>query len=323
MTTLSIEQVHDVGKRLDHYLVSKLNDHSRSKIQSWIRSGCILVNNQNIKTGYSLELNDQIQISPPKFDESLKNIKPEEIKLDILYEDNDLVVINKPAGMVVHPGTGVSKGTLVNGLLHYFKDLSNINGEMRPGVVHRLDKDTSGVILVAKTNSAHADVADQFRKREVAKKYTALTWGRWDISNGEINNSISRDRKDPTKYTISKKGKRSVTYYKVEREFRHCSLVTFTPKTGRTHQLRVHASHNDHPIFGDEKYGGGITKTKGFLPEFTQFYKKEMTQFNRHALHAASLQLIHPKNREKIIFRAPLPLEYLNLITSFESFYEG
>jgi len=225
--------------------------------------------------------------------------------------------------MVVHPGTGVSKGTLVTGLLHYFKDLSNINGEMRPGVVHRLDKDTSGVILVAKTNSAHADVADQFRKREVAKEYTALTWGRWDISNGEINNSISRDRKDPTKYTVSKKGKRSVTYYKVEREFLHCSLVSFTPQTGRTHQLRVHASHNDHPIFGDEKYGGGITKTKGFLPEFTQFYKKEMTQFNRHALHAASLQLIHPKNREKIIFRAPLPPEYLNLITSFESFYEG
>ena len=202
--------MHDVGKRLDHYLVSNLNDHSRSKIQSWIRSGCILVNNQKVKTGYSLELNDQIQISPPKIDESLKNIKPEEIKLDILYEDNDLVVINKPAGMVVHPGTGVSKGTLVNGLLHYFKDLSNINGEMRPGVVHRLDKDTSGVILVAKTNSAHADVADQFRKREVAKKYTALTWGRWDISNGEINNSISRDRKDPTKYTVSKKGKRNI-----------------------------------------------------------------------------------------------------------------
>ena len=195
--------MHDVGKRLDHYLVSNLNDHSRSKIQSWIRSGYILINNQNVKTGYSLELNDQIQISPPKIDESLKNIKPEEIKLDILYEDNDLVVINKQAGMVVHPGTRVSKGTLVNGLHHYFKDLSNLNGEMLPGVVHRLDKDTSGVILVAKNNSAHADVAEQFRKRKVAKKYTALTWGRWDISNGEINNSISRDRKDPTKYTVS------------------------------------------------------------------------------------------------------------------------
>ena len=141
--------MHDVGKRLDHYLVSNLNDHSRSKIQSWIRLGCILVNNQNVKTGYSLELNDQIQIRPPKFNESLKDIEPEELKLDILYEDNNLVVINKPAGMVVHPGTRVSKGTLVNGLLHYFKDLSNINGVMRPGVVHRLDKDTSGVILVA------------------------------------------------------------------------------------------------------------------------------------------------------------------------------
>ena len=322
MITFSIDKLEEVGKRLDHYLAFNLNDHSRSQIQSWIRSGFILVNDQNVKTGYSLELNDQIYVDPPKVDSPMEGLIAEEIKLEILYEDNEIVVINKPAGMVVHPGTGIYKGTLVNGLIHYFKNLSDINGETRPGIVHRLDKDTSGVILVAKTNRAHSNLAEQFKKRKVRKEYTALTWGRWHNDNGEINEPISRDRKDPTKYTISESGKISCTDYQVKKPFRHCSLVSFFPKTGRTHQIRVHASHIGNPIFGDEKYGGGVAKTKGFLPEFTQFYKKEMFQFNRHALHASSLKVAHPKNKEPIIFKAPLPLEYLTLIESIESFYE-
>ncbi|MAS23311.1 MAG: RNA pseudouridine synthase, partial [Euryarchaeota archaeon] len=142
-------------------------------------------------------------------------------------------------------------------------------------------------------------------------------------NNGKIDAPIGRDRKDHTKYTISESGKKSFTDYKVEKQFRHCSLVSFFPKTGRTHQIRVHASHVGHPIFGDEKYGGGIAKTKGFLPEITQFYKKSMSEFNRHALHAKSLEVVHPKSKANIIFKAPLPLEYLNLIESIESFYEG
>ena len=321
MITLYIHNLEEVGKRLDHYLVSNLDDHSRSQIQSWIRSGSILVNDRSVKTGYSLELNDQILINPPKVEDSGEELIAEQIKLDILFEDDQIVVINKPAGMVVHPGTGVHKGTLVNGLIHYFKNLSNLNGKNRPGIVHRLDKDTSGIILVAKTNKAHAYLSEQFKNRKVIKEYTGLTWGKWTNNNGKIDAPIGRDRKDHTKYTISENGKKSFTDYKVENQFRHCTLVSFFPKTGRTHQIRVHASHVGHPIFGDEKYGGGISKTKGFLPEFTQFYKKKMSQFNRHALHASSLEVSHPINKEPIFFKAPLPIEYLNLIEAIDGSY--
>ena len=158
-------------------------------------------------------------------------------------------------------------------------------------------------------------------KRQVIKEYTGLTWGKWNNNNGKIDAPIGRDRKDHTKYTTAENGKKSFTDYKVENQFRHCTLVSFFPKTGRTHQIRVHASHVGHPIFGDEKYGGGISKTKGFLPEFTQFYKKKMSQFNRHALHASSLEVSHPINKEPIFFKAPLPIEYLNLIEAIDKSY--
>ena len=313
---LQVNETEKIGKRLDHYLSDHLTKYSRSRLQSFIRSGQILVNGNKCKTGYSLEMNDIIQVDVLKEESNLKKLVPENLNLTIIHEDESIVVINKPAGIIVHPGTGINSGTVANGLAYHFQKLSNINGDLRPGIVHRLDKDTSGVMVIAKTNSAHTFLADQFKDRKVKKKYIGLTWGLWDNANGEINEPLLRDKKDPTKYSVKANGKNSITRYEVEKIFRHSSLVSFFPLTGRTHQIRVHASYCGHPIFGDEKYGGGISRSKGFLPEFKSHYKKLIQKFNRHALHAEMLELIHPISKQIVKFDAPLPQEYLDLVKS-------
>ena len=313
---LQVNEIEEIGKRLDHYLLGHLTQYSRSRVQSFIRSGQILVNGNKCKTGYSLEMNDIIQVDVLKEESNLKKLVPENLNLTIIHEDESIVVINKPAGIIVHPGTGVNSGTIANGLAYHFQKLSNVNGDLRPGIVHRLDKDTSGLMVIAKTNSAHTFLADQFKDRKVKKKYIGLTWGLWDNVKGEINEPLLRDKKDPTKYSVNANGKNSITKYKVEKKSRHSSLLSFFPLTGRTHQIRVHASYCGHPIFGDEKYGGGISRSKGFLPEFKSHYKKMIQKFNRHALHAEKLELIHPISKEIIKFDAPLPQEYLDLVKS-------
>ena len=313
---LQVNEIEEIGKRLDHYLLDHLTKYSRSRLQSFIRSGQILVNGNKCKTGYSLEMNDIIQVDVLKEESTLKKLTPENLDLSIVHEDESIVVINKPAGIIVHPGTGINSGTVANGLAYHFQKLSNVNGDLRPGIVHRLDKDTSGLMVIAKTNSAHTFLADQFKDRKVKKKYIGLTWGLWDNANGEINEPLMRDKKDPTKYSVNANGKNSITKYEVEKIFRHSSLVSFFPLTGRTHQIRVHAFYSGHPIFGDEKYGGGISRSKGFLPEFKSHYKKLIQKFNRHALHAEMLELIHPTSNQIVKFDAPLPKEYLDLVNS-------
>ena len=318
---IKISSKLDIGIRLDHFLTKNLTEYSRSQIQLLIRSGKILVNNKNCKTGYALESNDIISILHPEGQKELSDINPEPMNLDILYEDEDIAVINKPSGMVVHPGKGNKSKTLANGIVYHFNHLSNVNGLSRPGIVHRLDKDTSGLILIAKNNSAHNILSEQFKNRKVKKEYLGLTWGTWKEKEGEINLPIKRNKKDPTKYKISPEGKRSLTVFKVEKEFQHCSLVRFFPKTGRTHQIRIHSMHFGHPIFGDEKYGGGFSKTKGFINEYNNIYYKAMGIFNRHALHAERLEFCHPINNDSIIFEASLPKEFITLINLLESLY--
>ena len=322
MISFHIQNAEDVGLRLDKFLVSQMPDHSRSRIQNWIRSGNILVNGLNRKTGYSLEPNDEIKVNPPKVVDQNSNLMPEQMDLNILFEDEEIVIINKPAGLVVHPGTGNRTGTLVNGLIDHFNSLSDLNGQTRPGIVHRLDADTSGIMVIAKTNMAHANLADQFQDQKIKKKYTAITWGLWTENSGEIDQPIARKKQDPTSYIVSIHGKSSLTKFEVEKKYRHLSKVSFFPKTGRTHQIRVHSAYLGFPIFGDEKYGGGLSKTRGFLPEFTHFYKQKMKRLNRHALHATRLEFTHPATKKSIFFESPLPSDFFNLVEVIESFYD-
>ena len=322
MISFHIQNAEDVGLRLDKFLVSQMPDHSRSRIQNWIRSGNILVNGLNRKTGYSLEPNDEIKVNPPKVVDQNSDLMPEQMDLNILFEDEEIVIINKPAGLVVHPGTGNRTGTLVNGLIDHFNSLSDLNGQTRPGIVHRLDADTSGIMVIAKTNMAHANLADQFQDRKIKKKYTAITWGLWTENSGEIDQPIARKKQDPTSYIVSIHGKSSLTKFEVEKKYRHLSKVSFFPKTGRTHQIRVHSAYLGFPIFGDEKYGGGLSKTRGFLPEFTHFYKQKMKRLNRHALHATRLEFTHPATKKSIFFESPLPSDFFNLVEVIESFYD-
>ena len=322
MISFNIQNAEDVGLRLDKFLVSQMPDHSRSRIQNWIRSGNILVNGLNRKTGYSLEPNDEIKVNPPKVVDQNSDLMPEQMDLNILFEDEEIVIINKPAGLVVHPGTGNRTGTLVNGLIDHFNSLSDLNGQTRPGIVHRLDADTSGIMVIAKTNMAHANLADQFQDRKIKKKYTAITWGLWTENSGEIDQPIARKKQDPTSYIVSIHGKSSLTKFEVEKKYRHLSKVSFFPKTGRTHQIRVHSAYLGFPIFGDEKYGGGLSKTRGFLPEFTHFYKQKMKRLNRHALHATRLEFTHPATKKSIFFESPLPSDFFNLVEAIEPFYD-
>ena len=300
--------------RLDQYLSSELQDFSRTHIQKLIKMGFVLVNGTIRKPGFRLFGGENIKVELPDENPAPETLKPESIPLKILFEDDVILVLDKPAGLVVHPGAGIKDGTLVNGLVYYFKSLSNISGSIRPGIVHRLDKDTSGLILVAKTNSAHIHLANQFETRSVVKKYMGITWGEWKPISGKIEEPISRKRSDPTSFTVSTSGRSACTDYEVVETMRYLSLVRFFPRTGRTHQIRVHSAFHGNPIFSDEKYNGGLNRIKGFLPEISKKLKTMLNSIGRQALHAHELSITHPTTEQQLQFEAPLPEDFTNLI---------
>ncbi|MBT3479302.1 MAG: RluA family pseudouridine synthase [Candidatus Marinimicrobia bacterium] len=304
--------------RLDIYLTLILPDLSRTQIQNMIRDGLVLVNDQPSKSGLKLDGSESIEYSLPEKEPELNYIEPEEIPLDILFEDEDIIAINKPAGMVVHPGVGNKSGTLVNALAFHFDNLSDINGNLRPGIVHRLDEYTTGVILVAKHNKAHAHLASQFENRSVQKEYVGVTWGHWKDSEGSIDGAIKRKRSDPTTYQIDESGRQALTHYKTVNQGSILSEVKFFPKTGRTHQIRVHSASMNHPIFGDEKYGGSLSKAKGFIPEVTSTLRQLFKGINRHALHARKISFQHPSSGESIQIEASIPDDIKTLIQGFD-----
>ncbi len=281
--------------RLDVYLAQVVpNVPSRTFVKKLIEAKHVTVNDTAAaKVNHKLALGDRVSID---LDERLlgpKDIKAEKIDLDIFYEDDDIVVINKPVGLTVHPASGSHSGTLVNGLMHRFGELSDINGLIRPGIVHRLDRDTSGLIIVAKSNVAHARLARQFEKHTVMKRYVARVLGVVQFDQGVIDVPIDRHDKhhDQRQTAEEGQGKEAVTLYQVIKRFKKSTLVGLYPQTGRTHQLRVHMKHLGHPILGDEKY-----------------YRKE--SFPRLALHAQSIGFIHPITKNYIEFSCPMPQEF-------------
>lgn len=278
-------------KRLDVYLTDVQSDISRSYIQKLIDSGRVTVNGAPAKSNYKLKAGDRVALTVPE-PEPL-DVQAEAIPLNIVYEDAGLIVIDKPPGMVVHPAPGHSAGTLVNALLHHCKDLPGIGGVERPGIVHRLDKDTSGLILVAKTSAVLQDLLRQFQERRVRKVYLALVKGRVDPPSGWIDAPIGRHRVHRKKMALTEGGREAQTYYEVLRQFDHHALVCAEPKTGRTHQIRVHLASIGHPILGDRLYGHlrGVPVPK----------------LNRQALHAYRLEVTHPQTGAAMQWVSPLP----------------
>ena len=304
------------GYRIDKFLQSQINELSRTRLQALIRDGQVELNNIIINsTSKKIKEEDQIKVNFPLSKETL--IKPNKISLDILYDDNDIIVINKSPGVVVHPGAGNYEETIVNGLLFKYKNnLSSVGGKLRPGIVHRIDKDTSGVIVVAKNDIAHINLSEQFSNHTIKRVYEALVWGSLKPQNGKIREKISRSVKNRQLMAVRKeKGKISITNYKTLKIFQNLnipkiSLIECKLETGRTHQIRVHMNFKGNPILGDKSYGKSKKKFKEIDPKI----EKKINNFNRQALHAKSLGFIHPTTKKEIFFEARRPEDFDNLI---------
>ncbi|MAX10388.1 MAG: RNA pseudouridine synthase [Candidatus Marinimicrobia bacterium] len=298
--------------RIDNYLSLKIDNISRTKIKKLILDGQILVNSKEVKPSMILLGGEKISCDLSiKVEEIF--LEPEEIDLQIIYEDEYFVVIDKPAGMVVHPGNGNNTGTLANGLIYYFNNLPN-SDSLRPGIVHRLDKDTSGVILVAKSDNAHNELSGLFKNRKIKKVYESIVWGS-PCSVGTIDNFIKRDIRNKTAFKTSDlDGKRAVTKYRVLEDYGALSRVVLYPRTGRTHQLRVHMKHIGHPIFSDNKYSGGVQMIKSFHTKYTSLLKRTFKIAKRQMLHASSISFIHPFLNTEVEFSSNIPSDMQNLI---------
>lgn len=289
------------GTRLDAFLAAQLADVSRATIQKAIQQGECLVNERAAKASYKVRAGDEIQLDLPEV--APLEAVPENIPLDIVYEDDELIVINKPAGMVVHPGAGVKSGTLANALVYHFNQLSRQNS-LRPGIMHRLDVGTSGLIVVAKTDRAHQNLAAQFEARTTEKHYTALVYGVVKDASGRIDAPIGRDPRNRVKMAVRPQGRAALTLYRVVERFDDFTLLDVEIKTGRTHQIRVHLAHIKHPIVGDATYDGGRVNTVKDAR-----LRSAIEKLERPFLHAASLGFSHPANGEKNSFTLPLATE--------------
>ncbi|MDQ1146778.1 23S rRNA pseudouridine1911/1915/1917 synthase [Bacillus sp. SORGH_AS 510] len=283
------------GDRIDKVISSLNEEWSRSQVQQWIKDENVLVNGQSIKTNYKCSTNDRIEITIPDPEEL--DVVPEDLNLEIFYEDKDVLVVNKPRGMVVHPAPGHMTGTLVNGLMAHCKDLSGINGVLRPGIVHRIDKDTSGLLMVAKNDMAHESLVNQLVEKTVTRKYKAIVHGVIPHDFGTIDAPLGRDPKDRQSMTVVDKGKHAVTHFHVIDRFKDFTFVECQLETGRTHQIRVHMKYIGYPLAGDPKYG-----------------PKKTLDIDGQALHAGVLGFVHPRTNEYLEFEAPLPEDFDQLL---------
>lgn len=295
------------GERLDTFLASRIQDWSRARLQRLIEDADVLVNGKTSKASYKTRAHDEIEIELTSLPAT--TFEPENIPVEIVQEDDELIVLNKPAGMVVHPAAGNLTGTLANALAFHFSRLSTSAGSVRPGIVHRLDKGTSGLLVVAKTEQAHEDLANQFRAREVFKSYIALVHGQVARERGEINEPIARDPRNRTRMAIVRAGRPALSLYRIREPFERFTCLNVELKTGRTHQIRVHLAWMKHPVVGDELYGGGRDKTVSH-PQI----RAAISKLGRQFLHAHQLGFRHPRTQEALRFSAPLPPELLKLL---------
>ncbi len=308
--------------RLDKFLTKNLENISRSQIKKIIVSKNIKINKKQVTASSELiKENDLIEVNVPE--NKTYDIEPKKIKIEIIYEDKDIVVINKNSGLVVHPGAANKEDTLVNGLLYLYKNnLSNLNGEFRPGIVHRIDKDTSGVIVVAKNNQAHSFLSEQFSKHTIERKYLALVWGVIRPLKGKINTLISRSNKNRQLMSVSDRlGKKAITNYKTIKTFSYkeipkISLVECVLETGRTHQIRVHLGYKGNPLIGDKKYGKKKMKFKKINKKFSEI----LSSFSRQALHAKSLGFVHPTKKIFVNFDSKLPDDFQKMLDFLDNF---
>lgn len=312
--------------RIDKFLSDRLENSSRTRIQNAANAGNILVNNNAVKPNYKIKPGDIVQVVLPTPPRDIELI-PENIPLNIVYEDDDVLVVNKQPGMVVHPAYGNYTGTLVNALMWHFRDLPLFNtGESRPGLVHRLDKNTSGILVIAKNEFALNRLSKQFFDRTTDRRYNALIWGIPDPSEGTITGNVGRSIKDRKVMQVFKddtEGKTAITHYKVLEDFGYISLIECKLETGRTHQIRVHFSHIKHPLFNDEEYGGDQILKGTTFTKYQQFIKNCFKILPRQALHAKSLAFDHPVTGKRLSFDSDLPDDMVQVIEKWRKYISG
>ena len=291
-------EIANQSGRIDMYLMEYLG-YSRSYVQNLIKNKTILVNNKETKSSYNLKTGDIITINDIVVEEM--DVKPENIPLDIIYEDNDVMVINKPNGMVVHPAPGNYTGTLVNALKYYSDNLSDLNGEFRPGIVHRIDAYTTGLLMIAKNNKAHEILAKELEEKKTTRKYVALVWGVIEHDRGTIDAPIGRDEKDRKKMSVTSiNSKKAITHFKVIERFKDATLIELSLETGRTHQIRVHMNYINHPVVNDPVYG-----------------KRKLINDEGQCLHAKTIGFVHPTTGKYMEFDSELPTKIKNILQKF------
>jgi 23S rRNA pseudouridine1911/1915/1917 synthase len=307
--TFRIEE-QDAGLRLDSFLAGRIEHWSRSRLQKLIDDGDVLVGGKQSKSSYKLRLNDVVEaeLVPP-----VSTFAPENIPLDIVYEDHSIIVVNKQPDLVVHPAAGVHSGTLANALTYHFDQLSQTAGAIRPGIVHRLDRDTSGLMVVAKTDVAHENLADQFREREVFKSYLALVYGQVTPESGTIDSPLHRDPRNRSRMGVVPGGRPALSIYQVNKTFDRFTLLDVQIKTGRTHQIRVHLASIKHPVVGDKLYSDGRENT---IP--SPQLRAALRTLDRQFLHAAHLGFRHPSTGEEMRFDSQLPPDLLAFVAALE-----
>ena len=299
-------------ERLDIFLVHQVENATRNKVQRAIREGLVRVDGKPARSSHQVAPGEVILISLPR--PPPQKASPEDIPLDILYEDDSLIVVNKPAGMVTHPAHANYTGTLVNALLHHSRDLSSVNDTHRPGIIHRLDKDTSGLLVVAKTDQAHAFLAKQFADRTVDREYRAIVWGTFKKREGTIEAELGRSKSDRKRIAVVAGGKHAVTKYAVKQQFSWLAHVGLKLLTGRTHQIRVHLAHIGHPVFGDPTYGGRRIVAGPRSVEQKRKIQELLALMPRQALHAKTLGFVHPVARKRLFFESSLPADMDTLL---------